>query len=110
MSPLLEDRLPALAKYSLKSGAHSSLKNGACALELVSYLAGEPWSDHPECVCPALGAFFRRWNDGLPTDSERDRLLKPIGLRRRETRRERAAIDPPSTAGRGRTVSEWRDE
>ena len=78
MSPVLEARLPALEKYSLKSGTHSSLRAGACALELVSYLAGEPWSDHPECVCPTLGSFFRSWNDGLPTDAERDRLLKPF--------------------------------
>ena len=77
MSPLVEERLSALDTISLKSGGHESLQDGACALELVSYLAGEPWSDHPECVCPTLGAFFRSWNDGLP-NADRDRLLKPF--------------------------------
>jgi hypothetical protein len=78
MTPLVLDRLVELERRSLQSGSHPSLTDGACALELVSYLAGEPWSDHPECVCPTLGVFFRGWNDGLPSDAERDRLLKPF--------------------------------
>jgi hypothetical protein len=47
-------------------------------MEMVSYLAGEPHSDAPECACPVLTAFVVAWNDGLPTDADRDRLLKPF--------------------------------
>ena len=61
----------------LKSGSHESLEAGACLLEAVSYVAGEPWSDRPECVCPALAAFGRTWNDALDDDT-RNRLLKPL--------------------------------
>ena len=45
----------------------------ACLLELVSWVAGEPWSDHPECVSPILGAFGRQLNDRLP-DTKRQQL------------------------------------
>lgn len=51
-----------LDTIELKAGQHSSIDDGACLLEVVSYVAGEPWSDHPECVCPVLGAFGREWN------------------------------------------------
>jgi hypothetical protein len=60
----------------LKAGAHKP--NGeACIMEVAAFVAGEPWSDHPECVCPVLGAFLRAWNDALP-DDDRDRLLRPL--------------------------------
>jgi hypothetical protein len=67
-----------LEQFSLKHGSHKSIYEGACAMELVSYIAGEPWSDHPQCVCPTLTSFTISWNDGLPSDTERDRLLKPL--------------------------------
>lgn len=62
----------------LKPGKHASIAEGGCVMEIVSYVAGEPWSDHPECVCPALGAFARAWNDGLPDDATRTRILAPF--------------------------------
>jgi hypothetical protein len=62
----------------LKSGSHSGPDAGACILEAVSFVAGEPWSDHPQCVSPVIGAFLRNWNDNLPTDADRERLLKPL--------------------------------
>jgi hypothetical protein len=37
-------------------------------MEAAAYLAGEPHSDHPECVSSVIGAFLRTWNDGLPDD------------------------------------------
>jgi hypothetical protein len=61
----------------LTEGNHASIEEGACVMELVSWVAGEPWSDHPECVCPVIAAFLRAWNDGLP-DGERDTLLRPL--------------------------------
>jgi hypothetical protein len=41
-------------------------------------LANEPWSDHPQCTCPTITAFMIFWNDSLPSDKDRDRLLKPL--------------------------------
>ncbi len=61
----------------LKAGAHPGPDAGACVMEALSYVAGEPWSDHPQCCCPVIAAFLRAWNDGLP-DDERDALLRPL--------------------------------
>jgi hypothetical protein len=44
---------------------------------LVSWLADEPWSDHPDCTCPVISTFVRSWNDALP-DVERTILLRPL--------------------------------
>ena len=73
------ERLAALP--SLSAGGHEHVDEGACFMEAVSYVAGEPWSDTPACACPVLGAFLRTWNDHLPTDADRDRLLRPLVLR-----------------------------
>lgn len=61
----------------LSSGSHTSIEQGACVMELVSFVANEPWSDAPECACPVICAFMQSWNDGLP-DGERDALLRPL--------------------------------
>jgi hypothetical protein len=71
-------RLAEIQSRSILSGAHDSLEQGACSMELVAYLAGEPHSDHPQCTCPVLGNFVRSWNDSLRSDAQRDRLLKPF--------------------------------
>jgi len=62
---------------TLKASSHNGPREGMCVLEAASYIAREPWSDHPECVCPVIGAFLRSWNDGLP-DAERTTLLLPL--------------------------------
>ena len=74
---LSPDALAIIERTHLDKGAHRKFAEGACAMELIAHLAGEPFSDHPKCVCPVLGAFVRAWNDGLP-DDERDALLKPL--------------------------------
>jgi hypothetical protein len=61
----------------LDASSHTGITAGACIMEAASYIAREPWSDHPECVCPVIGAFLRSWNDGLP-DAERTALLLPL--------------------------------
>ena len=61
----------------------------ACVMEAVAYVAGEPWSDHPECACPVIGTFLRTWNDSLP-DDDRTALLLPLIPRLVGTRLTRA--------------------
>ena len=64
----------------LKDGGHSP-PNGdfaACVMEAASYVAGEPWSDHPKCVCSVIAAFMRSWNDHIQDDTQRTELLLPL--------------------------------
>jgi hypothetical protein len=56
----------------LARGKHVSPDSGACVLELASMLAGEPFSDHPECVCPVIGGFLRAYNDSIDNTSRQD--------------------------------------
>ena len=67
-----------LAAVTLGSGSHSTREEGVCAMEAVAWLAGEPHSDAPECASPVIAAFLRSWNDSLPTDEDRQRLLLPL--------------------------------
>src|SRR4051812_19884283 len=55
-----------LGELALSVGAHESPDQGSCVMEAVSIVAGEPWSDRPECVSPLVARFLRRWNDTLP--------------------------------------------
>ena len=61
----------------LNHGKHKRPTHGMCLLEAASFLAGEPFSDHPRCVSTTIAAFGRRWNDDL-NDADRDRLLLPL--------------------------------
>ena len=69
------DRLSQIT--TLAEGSHTD-HTAMCAMEAVAWVAREPWSDHPQCACPVLGAFMRSWNDGLPNDEDRTRLLLPL--------------------------------
>ena len=62
----------------LSAGAHASPREGACILEYVALLAGEPWSDSPSCTHPVLARAAQITNDRLP-DGERQRLVPLIG-------------------------------
>ncbi len=64
--------------FVLRYGAHEAFARGACLMEAVSYLAGEAFSDHPQCACPVISALGRRLNDALPDDETRTKLL--LGL------------------------------
>jgi hypothetical protein len=61
----------------LSRGKHRSPRRGACFMELASYLAGEPWSDHPACTHPLLAALARDVND-YTCDAARGRLAALI--------------------------------
>ena len=73
----------------LSAGRHRNAKRGACFMEFASYLAGERWSDRPECTHPSLAALARLVND-LTSDEARGRLstLIPsvVGLNRDDPR------------------------
>ena len=83
----------------LAVGAHSATKDDMCVMEAVAFIAGEPWSDHPDCASPVIGAFLRTWNDSLP-DADRQtlkqyipRLVGSKGTTAQEERRAWMALD-----------------
>jgi len=61
----------------LDSGKHASPDHGVCVMELASMLAHEPFSDHPEAVCPVIAAFLRAYNDKL-ADEPREELYEYV--------------------------------
>ncbi|HWH98610.1 MAG TPA: hypothetical protein VNS80_09615 [Pseudolysinimonas sp.] len=73
------DGMPRLSR-----GRHRSAKSGACFMEFASYLAGEPWSDSPQCTDPLLAHLARAVNDNL-SDARRGEIAidipRVIGLR-----------------------------
>jgi hypothetical protein len=71
-----ETHLPELVPV-LSRGKHRSPRQGACFMELASYLAGERWSDHPACTHPLLAALARDVND-FSSDAGRSGLARLI--------------------------------
>jgi hypothetical protein len=67
-----------LTAIVLRRGAHGSRGAGMCVMEAVAYVAGAKHSDRPPCASQALGDFLRAWNDDLPNDDTRTRLLRPL--------------------------------
>lgn len=61
----------------LGRGKHRNPKKGACFMELASFLAGERWSDHPQCTHPLLAMLARAVND-LTSDRARPQLAPLI--------------------------------
>ena len=52
-----------LQTLTLASGGHDPDSGQMCVMEAVAYMAGEPWSDMPQCASPVIAAFCRAWND-----------------------------------------------
>lgn len=65
-----------LENFELASGSHTAFEKGACIMEMVSYLADEPWSDHPQCACPILTRVAIQLNDTFKPPHRQ--LLKPL--------------------------------
>jgi hypothetical protein len=97
---------------TLSAGSHDAEHGEACVMEYVSLLAGEEWSDRPDCTHPLLAHEARTTND-LLRDSDRSRLVPLIGrlfgttddspelrarLRITQARQVIALIDPASRA------------
>jgi hypothetical protein len=68
--------LPAIVP-TLSRGKHRNPRKGACFMEFASYLAGEPWSDHPHCTHPLLAETARLVNDNT-SDAHRNQLASLI--------------------------------
>lgn len=66
------DVMPVLSR-----GKHRSARKGACFMELAAYLAGERWSDHPDCTHPVLARLAREVNDHVD-DYGRQRIAPLI--------------------------------
>lgn len=62
----------------LGGGAHDDPTRGACFMEYVSLLAGEPWSDNPMCVEDGLALIMQNINDRA-TDQTRHLLVPLLG-------------------------------
>jgi hypothetical protein len=69
------ERLAEIESYELHQGNGADLKT-ACVMQMVAYVAGEKWTDHPECACPILTRYAITLNDKLNT--EHRQKLKPI--------------------------------
>jgi hypothetical protein len=63
---------------SLSAGSHNADQGEACVMEYVSLLAGEEWSDRPECTHPLLAHEARTTND-LLREGDRTKLVPLIG-------------------------------
>jgi len=92
----MSERLVSHQVVRLSSGRHSSPEDGACVMELASMLAGEPFSDRPQAVCPVIGAYLRSYNDVVDDDRRQDLYryaadaigtAGPAALRRRRAER-----------------------
>lgn len=81
---MIEPRTAPDGMPMLSRGKHRSAKSGACFMEFASYLAGEPWSDSPQCTDPMLAHLARAVNDQL-SDARRSEIApeipRVIGLR-----------------------------
>ena len=79
---ILQDRLAEVMSLPIRHGSHTDdlekRNHEWCVMEATAYVAGLPWSDRPVCTCTTLTEFMISWNDSLPCDSDRDRLLRPL--------------------------------
>jgi hypothetical protein len=94
MAPTLD--LEALV---LKTGAHPAGSQEMCVMEAVAFIAGEPWSDSPQCVSPVIAAFLRSYNDSVSDEVRQSlkqyipRLIGTRGSQELEDRRSLVAAD-----------------
>lgn len=65
-----------LTAGTLLQGDHLEEDGDFCAMELIAFLSGEPWSDRPQCVVTSLVTIVQILNDFL-NDTERQKL-KPF--------------------------------
>lgn len=87
-----------LDTLTLAAGYHDP-GDEMCVMEAAAFIAGEEWSDSPECASPVVGAFMRAWNDALNDDDRQDlkryilRLVGSKGTPEQEDLRGWMALD-----------------
>lgn len=64
MTDNIPDYIPILGH-----GAHNSPQEGACVMEMVSFITGDKWTDHPKTVHSALADIARNTNDFVSDDN-----------------------------------------
>lgn len=72
------DRLQQLNARVVASGAHKASDGEACTMELVAWLANEPWGDKPSCASPRCTGFAISLNDAISDDGYRTQLMRPL--------------------------------
>src|SRR5689334_20532366 len=76
---IIQERAALLDDIKLDTGSHSNFEQGHCAMEVVSWLADEGFTDAPKCASPVLARYVIRLNDRW--DDERRQTLKPYLVR-----------------------------
>jgi len=56
----------------LARGKHTTADRGACVMEVASMLAGEPFTDRPQAVCPVIASVLRAYNDASGDERRQD--------------------------------------
>jgi hypothetical protein len=83
----------------LAKGSHEPNDAQMCVMEAVAYIAGEPWSDSPQCASPVIAAFLRSYNDSVSNEKRQElkqyipRLIGTRGSEALEERRSLIAAD-----------------
>ena len=79
----------------LAKGKHHSPDEGACVMELASMLAGEPFTDRPYSVSPAIAGFLRAYNDYVDDELRQDlyRVASAVVRSRANARVERMRLE-----------------
>jgi len=72
-----QDRWKQVKGIPLAQGAHSP-DFTFCVMEMVAFVAGESWTDTPECASPVLTKYAQVINDTAPEDVRQ--RLKPFVL------------------------------
>lgn len=72
-----QERWEKILALDLKKGGHDP-DSAFCVMEAAAFVAGETWSDHPECVDPVFSDLLIAVSDSLASDAERNRLLRPL--------------------------------
>ncbi len=112
--------MPTVASHQsvrLARGRHGDPDTGVCVMELASMLAGERFSDHPQCVCRVIASVLRSCNDRFNA-TDRQRLYPcaadAVGTRaegsveRRRLEACAAAVKPHAWMRRWRRTPELR--
>ncbi|HAP90833.1 MAG TPA: hypothetical protein DCR15_14375, partial [Arthrobacter bacterium] len=65
MTTIIPERLEQFTAgtITLDYGSHNEFEEGHCSMEVVSWLAGEGFTDAPACASPVLTRYTIRLND-----------------------------------------------